>query len=80
MTRADYYLACCRQPSHWLALCAATPSPHMRPRHVAIILLVLRHREQRKAFAPEQISHACRRAAPRVLHRLQSSEYLAPRG
>lgn len=48
MTRRAYYAACSRQPSDWLARCAADPSSSMSAHHVRIILLVLRHRKRRE--------------------------------
>ena len=42
MSKSEYVRACMEQPAEWLRQCAADPSAHMRPIHVALIRVALR--------------------------------------
>jgi hypothetical protein len=44
MTRRKYFETCMRLPLAWLEACAADPSPGMRRRHIALVLLAIRHK------------------------------------
>lgn len=42
MSKTAYVRICMEQPPEWLHECAANPSSHMRPLHVALIRVALR--------------------------------------
>jgi hypothetical protein len=46
-----YYELCSRQPTKWLVECLANPSAHQTTRHLALIKLVLRHRNDEASRA-----------------------------
>jgi len=48
MTKKQYLTLCQEQTTSWLRQCAADPTIHMRPLHIALIKIALRRRGELK--------------------------------
>ena len=46
MSKQQYLTRCLSMPLEWLKDCAASPSPYMRPIHLALVKIAIKRKER----------------------------------